>query len=98
MRQIPLWGPSEPPSLRAVTAALRQLNGLFVHELAVSITAGGIVAGRIGGPPTVGLPDGPERLRENRYGREILPGNSQNFDAVRAARRLIAALRDLESA
>lgn len=98
MRQIPLWGPSEPPSLRAVTALLRQLNSLFAHELAVSITPRGIVAGRIDGPPSVGLPYGAERLQEMRYGREILPGSSQKFDAVRTARRLIAALADLESA
>lgn len=98
MRQIPLWGPAEPPTLRAVTALLRQINGLFAHQLAVSITAHGIVAGRIEGPPTVALPYGAERLQEMRYGREILPGNSQKFDAVAAARRLIAALADLESA
>jgi hypothetical protein len=85
MKQLGLWGPPSPPTERTVTAALRGLNQLFSEPTAVSITGKGLVGASSECP-------------KPHYGREIVPGNSQKFDAVASARRLIAALRDLESA
>jgi hypothetical protein len=71
--------------MRAVATALRGLNELHLGHFTVALNAEG---------QAVVLP----RPTENTYGREVLPGRSNKFDAVRAARRLLAALRDLESA
>jgi hypothetical protein len=84
MKQIGLWGPPTPPTLRSLTDSLRGLNRLFDGPIVVSLNGKGLVA----------LADEPGP----RYGREELPGNSQKFDAVASARRLLAALRDLETA
>ncbi len=88
MKQIGLWGPKTPPTVRTVTDTLRALNRVFTGPTVVSLTDDGLV----------GMPDGPVRLAVPHYGRETLPGNSQKFDAVASARRLLAALRDLEPA
>lgn len=83
MKQIGLWGPPCPPTVQTVTATLRSLNRLNKLPFTVSLNAKGLVAVEL-------APPGPH------YGREILPGNSQKFDAVASAKRLLAALRDLE--
>ena len=84
MKQIGLWGPPTPPTLRSLTVSLRGLNRLFDGPIVVSLNGKGLVA----------LQDVPGPL----YGRETLPGRSQKFDAVASARRLLAALRDLQTA
>jgi hypothetical protein len=85
MKQIALWGPEKPPTMRAVATALRGLNELHSGHFTVGLNAQGAV---------VVLP----APLEPTYGREVLPGRSNKFDAVASARRLLAALRDLESA
>jgi hypothetical protein len=73
-----------PPSLRALTAELRALHAAWAHPDAggeyVGITAeGGMLEAYEG-----------QRL----IGREWIPGDGKPFDAVAAARRLLAAVRD----
>lgn len=88
MKQIPLWGTDRPPQLRALTNALRQLNRILPAPTAVSLTERGSVA------PSSAPVIAPLAL----YGRENLPGSGKPFDATASARRLLAALRDLEPA
>ncbi len=85
MKQIALWGPEKPPTMRAVATELRGLNERHLGHFTVALSARGAV---------VVLP----WPSEPSYGREVLPGRSNKFDAVASARRLLAALRDLESA
>jgi hypothetical protein len=84
MKQIALWGPEVPPKLRWLTAELRHLNAKYTGDFVVSFDGKGLLA--------------VNPIRGPVYGRERLPGASKAFDAVAAARRLLAALRDLESA
>jgi hypothetical protein len=84
MKQIGLWGPPTPPTERSLTESLRGLNRLFSGPFSVSLNDKGLVA--------LAEEKGP------RYGSETLPGSGQRFDAPAAARRLLAALRDLEPA
>jgi len=71
--------------MREVATKLRQLNELHLGHFTATLTdVGAVVA--------LPWPHGPS------YGREVCPGRSSKFDAVAAARRLLAALRDLESA
>jgi hypothetical protein len=84
MKQIGLWGPKDPPTLRSLTESLRGLNRLFKEPFTVSLNEKGLVA----------LAD----TKGPRYGLENLPGSALKFDAPAAARRLLAALRDLEPA
>lgn len=86
MKQVPLWGPLAAPTLRSLTESLRGLNRLVDGPIVVSLNAKGVL---------VAL-DVARDLRELRYGRETLPGGGQKFDATASARRLLAALRDLE--
>ena len=85
MKQIALWGPENPPTMRAVATALRSLNERHLGHFTVALNGRG---------EAIVLP----APRELTYGREVLPGRSHKFDAVASARRLLAALRDLESA
>lgn len=85
MKQLGLWGPASPPTERTVTASLRGLNKLLSVATPVSITGKGLVGASSECP-------------KPHYGREIVPGNGKKFDAPASARRLLAALRDLESA
>lgn len=85
MRQLGLWGPAAPPQLRNVISTLRALNRAHTDPVAVAITDKGLI----------GFPDGP-RGECQFYGRELLPGGNKSFNAPGAARRLLAALRDLE--
>jgi hypothetical protein len=71
-----------PPTLQSLTASLKGLNRLFDGPIVVALNDKGLIA----------LQDEPGP----RYGHEQLPGNSQKFDATASARRLLAALRDLE--
>jgi hypothetical protein len=86
MHQLGLWGPACPPTVRTVTATIRGLNRVLDGPIAVTITAKGLVA--VASEPQTDL----------CYGRETLPGSDQPFNAVGVARRLLAALRDLEPA
>lgn len=93
MKQIGLWGPPIPPTVRTVTDTLRSLNRLNKQPFTVSLNEKGLVSVEGQAPEFCGIVS--TRLR---YGRENLPGNSQKFDAVASAKRLLAALRDLEPA
>jgi hypothetical protein len=68
--------------LQSLTASLRGLNRIFDRPIGVAINGKGVLVVLKG--------DGPI------YGYETLPGSNQKFDAVASARRLLAALRDLE--
>ncbi len=83
MRQLGLWGPACPPTLRTVVGSLRGLNRVFPGPIVVSITPKGLVCVA---PFAPGL----------RFGRETLPGSGEKFDAIAAGRRLLAAMRDQE--
>lgn len=89
MKQPSLWGPRNPPALASLIASLRGLNKLFTCPIVVAINEKGVlVAVAAGnGPIPSGLPT---------YGSETLPGSDQKFDATASARRLLAAVRDLE--
>lgn len=82
MKQIPLYGPPEAPKLRAATERLRALNRVHLAPVAVSMTEEGEVSAAQTG---------------RCYGCEQLPGSGKHFDAVRSARRLLAALRDMDA-
>ena len=82
MKQIGLWGPPTPPTLRSMIASLRGLNRIFDGPIVVAINGKGVLVVLKGEGPI--------------YGNESLPGSGQKFDAVASARRLLAALRDLE--
>jgi len=86
---------TELPSLRALTARLCEVHSAFSHPIA----GGEYVALRIqrresGAPVSWGVIvlDAPSPW--NFYGREWVPGDGVRFDAVAAARRLLAAARD----
>jgi hypothetical protein len=83
MRQIPLWGPEAPPKLQRLTRELRHLNAMLSGPIAVGLTGKGRILATIDKAGPV-------------YGSELVPGRGQKFDAVASARRLLAALRDLE--
>ena len=68
--------------MRVVATELRGLNERYLGHFTVALNAAG---------SAIVLP-----AREISYGREVLPGRSNKFDAVASARRLLAALRDLE--
>jgi hypothetical protein len=76
------------PSLRALTRSLRELHEAWSHpdcggEYVCLVDAGSKVGWVI---ETAEHPDG--------VGREYVPGDGARFDAVAAARRLLAAARD----
>lgn len=84
MRQLTLWGPACPPTLSTVTASLRALNRVYPRKCTVKLGAGGLVAS----------PDGDfSRVKTRMFGCEPIPGGNRRFDAVGAARRLLAAYR-----
>lgn len=76
------------PTLRALAASLRETHDAFSHP-----AAGGEYVCLVDAGPGAGWvlecghhPDG--------VGREWVPGDGARFDAVAAARRLLAAARD----
>jgi len=80
-----LWGPACPPTLATLTASLRTLNRVYPANVAVALGPNGLVASSDGDF---------SRVRVALFGREALPGGGRRFDAVGAARRLLAAVRD----
>lgn len=82
MKQVPLYGPRVAPSLRSLIASLRGLNRIFDGPMVVALNEKGVLVALKGPGQT--------------YGCEQLPGSGQKFDATASARRLLAALRDLE--
>lgn len=72
------------PTLRSVTAEVRDLNAKFDGPGEVGISSGGRVL------YTDGLAD----MQGCLAGREELPGDGRPVDAVAVARRLLAAWRD----
>ena len=90
--QIPLL-----PSLRALTADLRQLHQAWSHPDAGGEYVGLTLAkrGRYRDPHGWKVRVvGPSERGEKQFGREYIPGDGLAFDAVAAARRLLAAARD----
>jgi hypothetical protein len=76
------------PSLRSLTASLRETHAAFAHPI-----AGGEYVCLVDAGPEVGWviecadhPDG--------VGREWVPGDGSRFDAVASARRLLTAALD----
>jgi hypothetical protein len=87
------------PSLREVTRQLRVLHEVWSHpDCGGEYVAMTLNHYRYGNHEPrnwivriVGDPD------NTQYGREFIPGDGAKFDAVAAARRLLAAARDAES-
>lgn len=84
MKQVTLWGPACPPTLSTVTVGLRTLNRVYPAKITVALGDDGLVASQDG---DFG------RVKRPLFGREALPGGGRRFDAVGAARRLLAAYR-----
>lgn len=84
------------PSLRAVTAQLRALHEAWAHPDTggeyVALYSPDVFQGREEQPWRVAAISASEG--GTRYGREYVPGDGARFDAVGAARRLLAAARD----
>lgn len=94
------------PSLRALTAELRALHEAYAHPCAggeyaclgcecLGLSAPywrwrALAAGQVDAMWIAHLLDGPACI----YGWEWIPGDGARFDAVGAARRLLAAARD----
>lgn len=76
------------PTLRALVAELRSLNEALDGPWTVALCFD-----RERWDAGWGLED-PDYDCEGTYGIESLPGDDMPFDAVAAARRLLAALRD----
>lgn len=81
------------PGIRALTAELRYLNEHFDGPAPVALTLDAEAFPMRGWallePGTWG---------HQQYGCETVPGDDRPFDAVAAARRLLAALRDAQGA
>ncbi len=80
--------PTTLPSLRVLTAALRELHAAWAHPISGGeyvglVNAGSIVGWVLESPPHPDL-----------IGWEYIPGDGAPFDAVAAARRLLADARD----
>ncbi len=79
------------PGLRAVTRQLREMHEAFAHP----VSGGEFVGLCIGANGKFWL-EVPSYISGIRYGREYIPGDGKKFDAVGAARRLLAAARASE--
>lgn len=81
------------PSLRKLTAELRALHSAYAHP-----DAGGeyvkLHVSNLEPDTWCVAPVGATGWSWPHYGREYVPGDGAPFDAVAAARRLLAAFRD----
>lgn len=85
---------SRKPTLRELIRMLRSLNAVIDGPYTVALTYD---SERWDGTPYAGWGlEEPGYYCEAQYGREELPGDDQAFDAVAAARRLLAAWRDAQ--
>lgn len=85
------------PSLRALTAELRELHEVWTHPEAGGEYVGLTLAKRSPTRTPHGWKVrccGDSDRGELQFGREYVPGDGAPFDAVAAARRLLATARD----
>ena len=92
MSGCPRWAPPLP-SLRRLTASLRDLNEAWEHPEAGPEFAM-LVLYDAENPRAARWRVSPDHHDWPHFGREYVPADVARFDAVGAARRLLAAARD----
>lgn len=90
-----------PPTLRALTRELKEMHEAFAHPCAggefVELRLAALGRRRrwyVATPLETAYWDDAGIWSEKCFGREYVPGDGLPFDAVAAARRLLAAVRD----